>query len=92
MCVCVCVLTVEMDPLMPALSILDTSVPKDRQQCVLGLSKEAKEFMKAHGQRQTVDSRLKDPEKAYKEGEKILSYPLVPLSLSTPASLSVYCL
>ena len=56
---------------MPTLSILDTSVPKDRQQCVLGMSKEAKEFLKAHAKdREAVDSKLKDSNTAYKEGEK----------------------
>ncbi|KAL2088838.1 hypothetical protein ACEWY4_015737 [Coilia grayii] len=60
-----------MDPLMPVLCLLDTSVPKDRQQCVLGLSKEAKDFLKSHTrERETVDSRLREPKTAYKEGKQ----------------------
>lgn len=32
----------DMDPLLPTLSIVDTSVPQDRQQCFLKASKDAK--------------------------------------------------
>ncbi|TWW60999.1 hypothetical protein D4764_05G0010890 [Takifugu flavidus] len=37
-----------MDPLMPSLCILDTSVPQDRQQCILKASKEVRDQSKPH--------------------------------------------
>lgn len=62
----------EMDPLMPALSILDKTVPKDRQQCLLKASKEAKAVHSRPTHLSQSDSGLRDPKTAYEEGKMCL--------------------
>ncbi|KAJ0055698.1 hypothetical protein NL108_009657 [Boleophthalmus pectinirostris] len=52
-----------MDPLLPVLCLLDTSVPKDRQQCVLQASKEAKAY-------KATSTHCPDPKTAYKEAQQ----------------------
>ncbi len=56
----------DMDPLLPTLCILDTSVPQNRQQCLLKASKEAK----ALASRNTCYDRntVKDKKTACEEG------------------------
>lgn len=56
-----------MDPLMPVLCILDTSVPHDRQQCLLKATKEAKACQSKPSQTYD-DSRLRDQKTACEEG------------------------
>ena len=57
-----------MDPLMPDLCILDSSVPRDRQQCILKATKQAK-ACQSSTPRQTDDSRLRDERTACEEGQ-----------------------
>lgn len=54
-----------MDPL---LCILDTSVPKERQQCLLKATKEAKAYKPCQT---TDDGDLRDEKKAYKKGNTL---------------------
>ncbi|XP_041941359.1 uncharacterized protein LOC121704885 [Alosa sapidissima] len=56
-----------MDPLLPVLEILDTSVPVERQQCMLRASKEAKA---AQGKSLSVNKLLREPKTAYREAKK----------------------
>lgn len=55
-----------MDPL---LCILDTSVPKARQQCILKATKEAKAYKTCQT---TDDCDLRDEKKAYNKGNTLL--------------------
>ncbi|XP_077083731.1 uncharacterized protein LOC143736855 isoform X4 [Siphateles boraxobius] len=56
-----------MDPLLLALCILDTSVPQDRQQCLLKATKEAKAYKPS----QTTDnSELRDEKASYNKPKK----------------------
>ena len=57
-----------MDPLMPELSILDKTLPQDRQQCLLKASKEAKAVHSRASHITQGDSRFTDPKTAYEEG------------------------
>lgn len=67
-----CLTDREMDPLMPALSILDKTVPQDRQQCLLKASKEAKAVRSRQSHLSQGDSGMRDPATAYDEGKMCL--------------------
>ena len=57
-----------MDTLLPALRIADTSLPAERQQCLLKASKETKVQQGRSQFAGPQDHRLRDPKTAFKEG------------------------
>lgn len=63
----VCCQFQDMATLLPALKILDPSLPAERQQCLLIASKEAKAL---NGRSRFIpqDDRLSDPKTAFEEG------------------------
>ncbi|KAK0138576.1 hypothetical protein N1851_024888 [Merluccius polli] len=74
-----------MDPLMPALSILDKTLPQDRHQCLLKASKEAKAVHSRPPHVTQGDSRLRDPKTVYEEAKRRCL-------LVTPDPTEVQCL
>ncbi|XP_059210103.1 uncharacterized protein LOC131988962 [Centropristis striata] len=63
-----------MDTLLPALNIHDTSLPAERQQCVLAASKAAK-AQKGRGQVCPRDDGMRDPKTAFDEAKSRCGVP-----------------